>query len=113
MEYEGQGGRGSLGAALLGAAHAFVREAERRGAGVVDLDLADAFKGFVLAAAAERLGGNREEAFALLGREKLARDRNHHKVFRRELDRVEQLCRFFGEPMPFGPLSRDDEPGSG
>jgi DNA-binding NtrC family response regulator len=112
MEYESEDARGSLGAVLFGAATAFAKEAERRGAGALDLDLADAFKGFVLAAATERLGGSREEAFALLGREKLARDRNHHKVFRREIDRAEQLCRLLGERSPFGPLTRDDESGS-
>jgi DNA-binding NtrC family response regulator len=65
----------------------------------LDLDLADAFKGLLLAAAVEAAGG-RDEAFKALGREALVRNRNHHKVLKRELERVEALCRALGEPVP-------------
>jgi len=65
----------------------------------LDMDLADAFKGLLLAAAVEALGG-RDEAFKALGREALVRNRNHHKVLKRELERVEALCRALGEPVP-------------
>jgi hypothetical protein len=65
----------------------------------VDMDLADAFKGLLLAAAVDAAGG-RDEAFKALGREALVRNRNHHKVLKRELERVEALCRALGEPVP-------------
>ncbi len=65
----------------------------------LDLDLADAFKGLLLAAAVEATG-DRDAAFKALGREALVRNRNHHKVLRRELERVEALCRALGEPVP-------------
>jgi DNA-binding NtrC family response regulator len=95
--------------ALLGAAAAFVREAESRsgttGAGALDLDLADSFKGFVLGVATEKLAGDRDEAFRLLGREKLVAARNHHKVLKREIERVEALCEALGKQAEF-PFSR-------
>jgi len=101
----------SLGqAALVAAAAAFVGEAESRPAGL-DLDLADSFKGFVLGVATEKLGGNRDEAFKLLGREKLVAGRNHHKVLKREIERVEALCKALGKPAEFpfsGTLESDD-----
>ena len=91
----------SLADQLLAAATAFVREAERLGAGVLDLDAAEAFKGFVLGAATARCEGDRDRAFALLGKDKLAKARNHHKVLRRELERVDELCRRLGVSAPF------------
>ncbi|MGA2450617.1 MAG: sigma 54-interacting transcriptional regulator [Polyangiaceae bacterium] len=95
----------SLCDVLVAAATSFVDEAVRRGPGALDLDLADAFKGFVLGAAAERYAGGREETFALFGRDKLAKSRNHHKVLRREMDRVERFCRAIGESrIPFSGL---------
>lgn len=93
----------SLVGTLLAAAAAFVREAEKRGGTGLDLDLADSFKGFVLAVATEKAGGNRDQAFQLLGRAQLVAARNHHKVLKRELERVEALCAALGsdEPLPF------------
>ncbi|MCU0681630.1 MAG: sigma 54-interacting transcriptional regulator [Polyangiaceae bacterium] len=97
--------------ALVAAASALVIEAELRAAagGSLDLDWADAFKGFVLGVATEKLGGNRDEAFRLLGREKLVASRNHHKVWKRELERAEQLCTALGgkTPFPFAKLLDD------
>jgi DNA-binding NtrC family response regulator len=102
MACEDRGDGRSLVDALLTAAAAFVHEARRRRATVLDLDWTEAFKGFVLGVATEQCGGNRDEAFALLGKDKLAKSRNHHKVLRRELERVEDLCRLLGErPPPF------------
>src|SRR5207253_1470754 len=57
-----------------------------------DLDLADGFKGFVLAAATEKLAGDKDRAFSLFGKDKLLKGRNHHKVFRRELERAAELA---------------------
>jgi DNA-binding NtrC family response regulator len=89
------------------AAVAFVAEAERRepGAPPLDLDLTEALRGFVMAVAARKLG-SREAAFRLLGREAIVAHRNHHKVFKRELERIAALCQeigFTGEP-PFAEL---------
>ncbi len=75
----------------------------------LDLDVADAFKGFVLGVAIEECSGDREKAFALVGKEKLAKARNHHKVLRRELDRVVELCRLLGErTVPFARLAASE-----
>ena len=115
MAYEEHRDNQSPSDALLAAAVSLVQEAERRGAGAIDLELADAFKGFVLGAAAEKFGGNRDEAFALFGRSKLAKSRNHHKVLRREIERAQEFCRALGEGrLPFGGLLREeaeDPPG--
>jgi DNA-binding NtrC family response regulator len=102
LAYDGAEDKSSLLDALLAAAVAFVAEIERGGA-PLDLDLADCFKGFVLGVATERLGGDRDQAFRLLGREKLLAGRNHHRVFKRELERVEALCAALGhkEQLPF------------
>jgi DNA-binding NtrC family response regulator len=121
LAYEGPPGEVTSSAvdALLAAASALVAAAEQRAAagGSLDLDWADAFKGFVLGVAAEKLGGDRDEAFRLLGREKLVASRNHHKVWKRELERAEQLCAALGRKTPF-PFARlladsDDPPSKG
>ncbi|HEU4406131.1 MAG TPA: sigma 54-interacting transcriptional regulator [Polyangiaceae bacterium] len=121
LTYEGPPGEATSSAvdALLAAAGALVAVAEQRAGagGSLDLDWADAFKGFVLGAATEKLGGNRDEAFRLLGREKLVASRNHHKVWKRELERAEQLCAALGRktPFPFAKLlaDSDDPPSKG
>ena len=81
-----------LVATLWRAARAFVDEAERREASGVrtPLDLADAFRGLVLCAAIDRRS-DLDAAFALLDQASLLRSRNHHRVLRRELDRVRGL----------------------
>jgi transcriptional regulator with AAA-type ATPase domain len=111
LAYEDEGRDQGLFDAMLAAAASFVREAEGRGADARTLDLADAFKGFVLGVAVEKLG-SRDEAFGRLGKERLVKGRNHHKVFRQEMERVKEFCRAFGEPrIPFtGPTDGDDEP---
>jgi DNA-binding NtrC family response regulator len=107
----------SLIDALVAAAAAFVVEVESRAGGpaALDLDLADAFKGFVLGVATEKLGGDRDEAFKLLGREKLLVGRNHHKVLKRELERVDALCAALGhkEEFPFALGADRDADGRG
>jgi DNA-binding NtrC family response regulator len=116
LAYEGPPGEASSSAvdALLAAASALVAAAEQRATagGSLDLDWADAFKGFVLGVATEKLSGNRDEAFRLLGREKLVASRNHHKVWKREIERAEQLCAALGRktPFAFAKLLDDDDP---
>lgn len=96
----------SLPDTLLAAATAFFREAQRLGEGALDLDDAEAFKGFVLGVATAECQGDRDRAFALLGKDRLAKARNHHKVLRRELERVEELCRKLGTgASPFDGLA--------
>ena len=67
-------------------------EAERREASAarLPLDLADAFRGLVLCAAIQRRH-DREAAFVLLDQAALLKSRNHHRVLRRELERVRAL----------------------
>lgn len=97
LAYEQPGAAGSLTELLREAARRFVTEAEGRR---LQLDDAEAFKGLVLATAAE-LRGNKEEALRLLGKEALLRNRNHHKPFRREMERAEALYRALGEEGQF------------
>jgi transcriptional regulator with AAA-type ATPase domain len=104
-------GPASVAEALLMAASALVGEAQQRGESAIDLELADAFRGFVLGVAARRLG--RDQAFRLFGREGLVRSRNHHKTLRKELERVELLCRKLGqEGSPFSDLLEEGEDAS-
>jgi DNA-binding NtrC family response regulator len=79
---------------MRAAAKAFVEESKRRS---LDLDLADAFKGCVLAAALEA-DSDRDRVFEQLGKGALVKGRNHHKVLNREIERVEELCRAVAEP---------------
>jgi DNA-binding NtrC family response regulator len=110
MAYEEHDENQSVVDVMLAAAASFVKEAQKRGVAALDLDLTDAFKGFVLGVATEKFAGNRDEAFHLLGKESLAKGRNHHKVFRREFDRVEEFCRALGERrVPFAELAMSAE----
>jgi len=87
---------------LMQAAACFVREAQDRNP-PLELDLADAYRGFVLGCAMQQFG--RDEAFRMLGKETLVRNRNHHKALRREMEKVELLVRAFGyERSPFADL---------
>ena len=97
LAYEDVAEPGSLLAQLWQAAVAFVEEAERRdpARGGLPLDLCDAFRGLVLGVALERLG-NTEQAFELLGQVQTLRHRNHHKVMRRELQKVRELVHVLG-----------------
>ncbi len=117
LAYDGaEDSSSSLVSTLVAAAAAFVHEAEKRAGGAgLDLDLADSFKGFVLGVATEKLGGNRDEAFKLLGRAQLVASRNHHKVLKRELERVEALCAALAsdEPVPFSRTLGAETSGGG
>ncbi len=89
---------------LRAAAEALVQEVELREGEPLDLDHTDAFRGFVLGVASQRLG--REEAFKRLGRKNLVATRNHHRTLRREIEKIEALgkaLRHQGE-LPFADL---------
>jgi DNA-binding NtrC family response regulator len=96
LAYEG-GQQGTLVEAISLAARAFVQEAQRRQA-PLDIDLAESFRGFVLAEAVQQVG--REEAFRLVGRESLVKSRNHLKALRQELKKAEALCTEVKQPVP-------------
>ncbi|MDC0708018.1 sigma 54-interacting transcriptional regulator [Stigmatella sp. ncwal1] len=102
-------GSRSLTEAMRAVATAFIEEAKRRGT-PLDLGLTEALTGVVLGQAVQELG--REEAFRLVGRENLLKNRNHHKVLKRELEKVEALYReLTGSSSPFSGLLPDEEPG--
>jgi DNA-binding NtrC family response regulator len=115
LTYDGADEKSSLLDLLVAAAAAFVGEVESRAGGpaALDLDLADSFKGFVLGVATEKHGGDRDAAFRLLGRERLLAGRNHHKVLKRELERVEALCAALGHKgrLPFARALGADKDG--
>ena len=102
-----------LASTLWRAARAFVDEAERReSAGArLSLDLADAFRGLVLCAAIERRHGL-DAAFTLLDQASLLRGRNHHRVHRRELERVRALIEGVAGDIDPGLASLINEPDS-
>ena len=62
----------------------------------MSLDLVDAFRGMVLAAAVH-VSVDKDEAFVLLGQELLLKNRNHHRALKRELLRVRDLLLELGE----------------
>jgi len=104
-----------LVATLWRAARAFVDEAERREASGVrtPLDLADAFRGLVLCAAIDRRS-DLDAAFVLLDQGSLLRSRNHHRVLRRELERVRALIAAVPgsiDPVLSSLLENPDGPG--
>jgi hypothetical protein len=103
LGYESEPMGPPLSEVLSTAAGAFVSVAQARGPGALDLDLADSFRGLVLAVATRRLG--RDEAFRLFGREGLIKSRNHYRTLRRELERLEVLYTALGlEGSPFSDL---------
>ncbi len=91
---------------LLGRMHsaatAFVKEVKRNPR--LTLDFSEAFSGFVLGAAAE-MTEDTAKAFQLLGKEGTVKSRNHGRIFRREIEKVEMLCQLLGTRSPF---SSDD-----
>ncbi|WNG21649.1 sigma-54-dependent transcriptional regulator [Cystobacter fuscus] len=103
LRYESEPVSQPLTELLSTAAGAFVSAAQARGPGALDLDLADGFRGLVLAVATRRLG--RDEALRLFGREGLVKSRNHHRALRRELEKLEALSKALGlEGSPFSEL---------
>jgi transcriptional regulator with GAF, ATPase, and Fis domain len=94
----------------------FVAEAERREAGSeskLTLEMVETIQGMVLAAAVGRRG-RRDEAFRLLGQEHMMKNRNHHRAYRRELERVRELVTVLGGVVDeelTALLDAPDEPG--
>lgn len=78
------------------AAQRFAAEAEPMS---LDLDLSDAFKGFVIHYATERFGGV-DQAFNALGRQAWVERRNHYRVQKREQERVSALLQVYGLERP-------------
>ncbi len=110
LQYETAPSRSALLTTLRATADAFVQEARRSNA-PWDLDLADAFKGLVLGTAVQQLG--LEGALKLLDREQLVRSRNHHRLFKRELERLEFLAKALQlENVPFAEVLGTKEPES-
>jgi len=94
LSYERAGAqRAGLMHALRSAAEAFVEAALARGE--LDLELADALRGAVLQVASARVD-DLGQAFTLLGKQALVRGRNHHKAFRREIERLHELAALLG-----------------
>lgn len=116
LAYESGVDESSVVSALHRAAMAFVCEAERAMAkgSPLDLDSADSFKGFLLGAAADKLG-DIDSVFRLFDRQNLIRNRNHHKVMRRELQRAKALCNALGSEFNSSfsdastPIEEDEE----
>ncbi|HNH48676.1 MAG TPA: hypothetical protein PKY30_16665, partial [Myxococcota bacterium] len=75
--------------ALQGAAQRYVEELQKNPK-LRRLELLDGFRGMVVAEAVRRLGG-RDEAMVALGEGEMVENRNHHRVIRRELDRLAAL----------------------
>jgi DNA-binding NtrC family response regulator len=96
LAYEGAPESGSLFSQLWRAATAWINEAEKRPSAALSLDQSESFRGFVLGAALQKLG-NRDQAFSLLGQSQAVKHRNHHKILRREFDKVRALARSLGE----------------
>ncbi len=96
MAFE-RGGHENLAKHLNSAACAIAAEAQRRfqAGTAVDLDLIDGFRGFVISASEDLLGG-RDEAFRMLGKASAVQSRNHHKIYKRELGKAEELCSALG-----------------
>jgi DNA-binding NtrC family response regulator len=105
LMFDGEAEPSALIGLLWRAAHAFVREVERRegGASSLPLEMTEAFRGMVLGAAVQQRG-SRDEAFTLLGQQQLVKNRNHYRALRRELLRVRELLRLLG-----GEVDRDLE----
>lgn len=105
---------------LLAAAAAFVSQAtdrqasDREPGSFMELDLVEGFKGLVLCSALERVNGNLDEVFRLFGRDKLVASRNHHRAFRREIERAQQLhAALSGTEFPFAKfLDPTDDDGA-
>jgi DNA-binding NtrC family response regulator len=113
LGYEGKPAARRVIELMEQAAEDFVIEAERRadlGGKKLDMDHAEAFKGFVIEAARRRFGHDEKEgvrrAFILLGKETTVESRNHSGVYRREMEKLEQARRALGgEPDAGGKLT--------
>ncbi|MBN2195663.1 MAG: sigma-54-dependent Fis family transcriptional regulator [Polyangiaceae bacterium] len=95
----------SLLSDVRAAARSYAQEVKRRAHSETPLalDSADAFRGFVLEATIKAFG-NRETALEALGLGSVVKDRNHHRLIKRELDTVARFLAVAGdgpaEPTP-------------
>jgi len=116
LAYDGAPEGGALIERLWRAAKGFVEEVERREGSAsppMTLEMIEAMRGLVLAAAVARRGG-RDEAFTLLGQQQIMKSRNHHRAYRRELERVREVLKVIGGEVDEGLaalLDAPDEPG--
>lgn len=80
---------------IRAAARQYAREVKRRAntKAPLLLDYADAFRGFVLQATLKRFG-SKEDALLALGLGSVLKDRNHHRVLKRELDLVARFTNY-------------------
>lgn len=113
LAYESGTEAGNVIEMLWRAATGFVGEAVQREAGSspLTLDMIEAIRGMALVAAVERCGG-RDEAFTLLGQQQLLKSRNHHRAYRREIARVQDIVKALGgevDPALAAALSEPDE----
>ncbi len=107
LAYEQRTGPAPLMEAMQAAAESFVFEAQRQAEAGLSLELADAFRGLVLAVGLRRHGT--EEALRLLGCEHILRSRNHQRLLRREREHVESLCKALGKESPLLAELREGE----
>lgn len=86
------GGASVLIRQIRAAARQFAREVKRRAktSSPLSFEWADAFRGFVLEATLKRFA-NKEEALAALGLGNVVKDRNHHRMIKRELELVSRF----------------------
>ncbi|HRI70972.1 MAG TPA: sigma 54-interacting transcriptional regulator [Polyangium sp.] len=92
---EGEAQGSAVVEVLWRAAKSFVQEAERRQQDAnprLNLEMLDVLRGMGLAAAVIQCGG-RDEAFRLLGQESMMKSRNHHRAYRREIERVREFLK--------------------
>ena len=85
-------------AELRGLARRFVGQTQLQGE-PLDLSEVDGWKGAVLLGLIEALGG-REQAFEALGMRDQVANKNHHRIIRREVGRLQALARRLGEAPP-------------
>ncbi len=105
LAYEGKPGARRVIELMEQAAEAFVIEADRiatESDRKLDMDHAEAFKGWVIEAARKRLGKDEKAikaAFVLLGKQPTVESRNHTAVYKRELEKLEAAKRALsGDP---------------
>ena len=89
---------GGLVAELRGLARRLIERTQAKGE-PLDLNALDGWKGALLLSLIEALGG-REQAFEALGLRDQVANKNHHRVVRREVSRLQALARRLGEPPP-------------
>ncbi len=100
LQLEGRVPVNALISTLKLAAQAFVEEAERRkdDGRPVDLQLTEAFQGFVLLTSLKKRR-SLESVYRFFGRSSLVENRNHHRAARKELLKLRRLYEAFDQPV--------------